>query len=142
MASPTNERNRIMKKIVKQIGHSGPSLPSPHNLNLPWSLDFYRDGTEDVTAIRDAHEDYLVTSRPFRLPEGDDPVPLTLAAIQVMAAAPDLLTFVSTIARMTQDGEEIDGREFVMENDDAVDTLNQLIDSARHLLAETTGKVA
>jgi hypothetical protein len=41
--------------------------------------------------------------------------------------------FISQVARMTYDGEEIDGEEFVMENDDAVDTLNGLIHEAREL---------
>ncbi len=56
-------------------------------LNTPWSLHFDRDGTEDIAIIRDAHGDDLVTSRHFWLPEGTDPVPPTLAAMQVMAAA-------------------------------------------------------
>ena len=51
----------------------------------------------------------------------------------------NLLTFVQTIARMTQDGEEIDGEEFVMENDDAVSTVNGLIEEARTLIAKETG---
>lgn len=42
--------------------------------------------------------------------------------------------FIQTIANMTQDGEEIDGKEFVMENDDAIATLNDLIDQARALI--------
>jgi hypothetical protein len=53
-------------------------------------------------------------------------------------AASEMLAFVAQIARMTQDGEEVDGREFVMENDDAVDTLNALIDRARHFTAQAT----
>jgi hypothetical protein len=57
-------------------------------------------------------------------------------------AAAKLLAFVSSIARMTQDGEDRDGREFVMENDDAVNTLNELIDGARALTAEATGRAA
>lgn len=53
------------------------------------------------------------------------------------ALDPDKLRqFVQTIARMTQDGEEVDGEEFVMENDDAVSTVNRLIDEARKLLGE------
>jgi hypothetical protein len=54
-------------------------------------------------------------------------------------AGPELPAFAAQIARMTQDGEEVEGRDFVMENDDAVYTLNELIDSARHLTAEATG---
>lgn len=42
--------------------------------------------------------------------------------------------FVQRIANMSQDGEEIDGVEFVMENDDAVETLNDLISLARELV--------
>jgi hypothetical protein len=36
-----------------------------------------------------------------------------------------------TLAAMTMDGEEVDGVPFVMENDDAVSTLNRLIQEAR-----------
>jgi hypothetical protein len=43
----------------------------------------------------------------------------------------NLEAFVYRIARMKQDGEETDGEPFVMENDDAVDTLNALISEAR-----------
>jgi len=35
---------------------------------------------------------------------------------------------------MTKDGEEVDGEEFIMENDDAVYILNGLIHEARSLL--------
>ncbi len=42
--------------------------------------------------------------------------------------------FIERIARMNYDGEEREGDEpFVMENDDAVDTLNSLIMEAREL---------
>ena len=50
--------------------------------------------------------------------------------------------FIETIARMTQDGEEVNGREFVMENDDAVATLNGLIEQARALVAKFPKKKA
>ncbi len=57
----------------------------------PWNLDFEQDGTEDIAVIRDAESDEIVSSRPFWLPVGDDPVPPTLAALRLMAAAPKLL---------------------------------------------------
>jgi hypothetical protein len=40
---------------------------------------------------------------------------------------------------MTQDGEEHDGdaKPFIMENDDAVSTLNRLIEDARQILKAT-----
>lgn len=44
------------------------------------------------------------------------------------------VSLIRTISRMTQDGEEIDGKEFIMENDDAVETLNGLITDARSIV--------
>lgn len=45
-----------------------------------------------------------------------------------------LKDFVQQIARMNYDGEETEDGEFIMQNDDAVDTLNGLIHEARALL--------
>ena len=61
------------------------------NLNEPWSLELHRDGTEDIGTIYDAHGNTLVESRPFWLPEGDDPIPPTLSALRLMTIAPKLL---------------------------------------------------
>jgi hypothetical protein len=44
--------------------------------------------------------------------------------------------FVREIARLTKDGELVDGQEFEMENDDAVDILNSLISQAWQLLGQ------
>ena len=66
------------------------------NLFTPWTLHFDRDGTEDIAIIRDAHGHELVTSRHFWLPESDDPVPPTLAAMRMMVAAPKLLDALQT----------------------------------------------
>jgi hypothetical protein len=66
-------------------------MTQENDLNAPWSLRFYRDGTEDVAVISDSNGHDLATSRHFWLPEGDDPVPPTLAAMQLMAVAPKLL---------------------------------------------------
>jgi hypothetical protein len=38
-----------------------------------------------------------------------------------------------TVSRMTQDGEEVNGEEFVMENDDVVSTVNRLIGECREI---------
>ena len=70
-------------------------MTQENELNAPWSLHFDRDGTEDVAIIRDAGGEELVRSRHFWLPEGDDPVPPTLAAMQLMAIAPKLLAAAS-----------------------------------------------
>jgi hypothetical protein len=66
-------------------------MTQENDLNAPWSLYFYRDGTEDIAVICDSNGHDLATSRPFWLPEGDDPVPPTLAGMQLMAVAPKLL---------------------------------------------------
>jgi hypothetical protein len=66
-------------------------MTEENELNAPWSLHFDRDGTEDVAIICDSNGEDLVRSRHFWLPEGDDPVPPTLAAMQLMAVAPKLL---------------------------------------------------
>jgi hypothetical protein len=50
------------------------------------------------------------------------------------APSQELLAFVRQVASMTKDGELEDGKEFVMENDDAVTTLHSLISGARELL--------
>ncbi len=42
--------------------------------------------------------------------------------------------FVVMVADLTKDGETVDGKEWVMENDDAVDTLHELISQARLIL--------
>jgi hypothetical protein len=67
------------------------------DLNTPWTLEFDRNGTEDIATIRDADVSDIVTSRPFWLPEGDDPVPPTLAALRVMKAAPRMLEALKSI---------------------------------------------
>jgi hypothetical protein len=46
-----------------------------NNLNAPWTLDFDRDGVEDMAILRDDDGEELARSRAFWLPEGDDPIP-------------------------------------------------------------------
>ncbi len=89
-------------------------------LGTPWSLHFDRDGTEDFGIICDAEGNDLVAShlpqskvariadRPFGagcfwLPDDDDePMPLLVRQMQVMAAAPKLLEMLK-IAIATAD---------------------------------------
>jgi hypothetical protein len=47
--------------------------------------------------------------------------------------------FVRLVAQLDKDGELVDGQEFVLENDDAVDTLHWIIDAARSLLGDGQG---
>ena len=77
----------------------------------PWSLRFYRDGTEDIAVILESHGEDLAYSRPFWLPEGNDPVPPTLTAMRLMATAPKLLTALVECARLLADHDDRDGEE-------------------------------
>ena len=99
------------------------------NLNEPWSLEFHRDGTEDIGTIYDAQGDPLVESRPFWLPEGDDPIPPTLSALRIMVAAPKLLDELSYYL------------EFAVLNDDGEDeSFSRRISEARLMIAEAIGR--
>ncbi len=73
---------------------------------IPWSLRFYHDGTEDIAVILEANGEELAYSRPFWLPEENDPVPPTLAAMRLMVAAPKLLTSLIECARLLADHDE------------------------------------
>lgn len=64
---------------------------APADLRSPWSLNFDRDGTEDVAIILDANGEELVRSRHFWRPKSGEPVPPTLMALRAMTAAPKLL---------------------------------------------------
>src|ERR1700722_1125273 len=75
----------------------------PTTLQTPWSLHFDRDGTEDIAIICDADGNDLATSRHFWLPEGDDPVPTTLAAMRLMVAAPKLFDALDYLLAQTVD---------------------------------------
>lgn len=77
----------------------------------PWSLHFDRDGTEDIAVILEADGEELAYSRPFWLPEENDPVPPTLVAMQLMIAAPKLLTALIECARLLADHDECEGEE-------------------------------
>ena len=73
-------------------------------LNAPWSLEFDQDGTENIGIISDSDGHELVQSRPFWLPEADDPVPPTLAALRLMMVAPKLLIAAkATLAALVDD---------------------------------------
>jgi len=78
-------------------------MTQPNDLDTPWSLHFDRDGTEDIAIICDADGEDLVLSRHFWLPERDDPVPQTLAAMRLMTAAPKLLKALGYLLGQTVD---------------------------------------
>jgi hypothetical protein len=100
-----------------------------HDLTIPWTLHFDRDGTEDVAVICDPHGEDLVTSRHFWLPEGDDPVPWTLAAMQLMATAPKLLkALLAVVASLTS-----------FEWGPRQDEIDSLLIRVRAAIAEATG---
>jgi hypothetical protein len=76
-----------------------------NNLVAPWTLHFDSDGTEDVAIICDANGHHLARSSHFRLPERDDPVPPTLAAMRAMSAAPELLDALDFLLEETVDAD-------------------------------------
>ncbi len=86
------------------------AVTQPNNLWTPWSLHFDQDGTEDVAVIFDARGHDLVTSRHFWLPEGNDPVPPTLAAVRAMHAAPELLAACKLALAFLESATEANGR--------------------------------
>jgi hypothetical protein len=75
-----------------------------HNeLTASWSLNFDRDGTEDIAVIYDGNGNDLLTSRAFWLPQGDDPVPPTLALVRLATAAPRLLESLRSLAEQADE---------------------------------------
>jgi hypothetical protein len=96
------------------------------NLNAPWSLHFDRDGTEDVAVICDANGHDLVTSRHFWLPQGDDPIPPTLAAMRLIVTAPKLLAALRYAL------------EFLEANDDGEEDITSRIAAVHAAIAEAT----
>jgi hypothetical protein len=103
------------------------------DIKTPWSLHFDRDGTEDIAIICDAGGDDLARSRDFWLPEGDDPVPPTLAAMRVMVAAPKLLEALKALAEQADQDcpTEYRSRHF-----------SDALEQASALIAEATGRAA
>jgi hypothetical protein len=100
-----------------------------HDLTIPWTLHFDREGTEDVAVICDPHGEDLVKSRHFWLPEGDDPVPRTLAAMQLMVTAPKLLkTLLGVEPSLTR-----------FEWGHRQDEIDSLLIQVRAAIAEATG---
>lgn len=73
------------------------------NLNTPWGLCFEQDGTEDIAVICDADGYDLARSDAFWMPEPDDPVPATLAAMRLMVSAPKLLEALDYLLAETVD---------------------------------------
>lgn len=102
----------------------------PTDYFSPWSLRFYRDGTEDIAVILEADGEELAYSRHFWLPEGNDPVPPTLTAMRLMATAPKLLTALLECARLLADHDEREGEE--------MDTYRE----AMAAITEATGRAA
>jgi hypothetical protein len=73
------------------------------DLYAPWSLHFDADGTEDIAIICDGDGHDLAHSRHFWLPDAGDPIPVTLAAMRLMAAAPKLLKALDYLLAQTVD---------------------------------------
>lgn len=101
-------------------------------LNTLWTLTTDRDGTEDVAIIRDAAGETLATSRPFWLPEDDEPTPPTLAAMRAMVAAPKLLEALEAAESFIRG----------FEDDELQEGIDDLLAGIRTAIAEATGRAA
>ena len=95
----TKKTNKTRRSVLEEYGAKHIQC----TIDAPWSLHFDRDGTEDIAIICDADGDELARSRDFWLPEGDDPAPPTLAAMQMMATAPKLLEALDYLLAQTVD---------------------------------------
>ena len=71
----------------------------------------------------------------WKAAKGDGPVDINLPGeLAKLPTYGQLLAYVEQIARMTKEGDMVDGKEFVMENNDAFDTATRLISDARNIL--------
>lgn len=107
----------------------GPWMPSSSKVQITFAT------SGAVRRVYEIHKDY----RHRQIQPGDlagFAFAFSKEDANLIGISPDLLKFAAQIARMTQDGEEVNGEEFCMENDDAVSTLNALIDEARALTAK------
>ena len=96
--------NLHRKSLVTNVSHAAEHF-------TPWSLRVCRDGTEDIAVIIEADGEELAYSRPFWLPEENDPVPPTLAAMRLMATAPRLLAALTDCIRILAAYDEHPGEE-------------------------------
>src|ERR1700722_7580767 len=100
------------------------------NLYAPWTLYFDRDGTEDVAILCDADGEELATSRPFWLPEAEDPEPPIRAEMQLMETAPQLLAALERLL------DAMGGLPITIVNG----SFYQAIDEARAAVTAATGE--
>ncbi len=75
-----------------------PKHISPHSFRVATVTDLL---TQGIAVICHADGTDLAHSRHFWLPEGDDPVPPTLAALRVMAAGANLFAALQAILALT-----------------------------------------
>lgn len=54
----------------------------------------------------------------------------------ILAEKEPAMGLVQALSRCTLDGEEIDGQEFIMESDDAIETLSDVVRQARAIVAK------
>ena len=88
---------------------------NPNMYYAPWNLWFDRDGTEDFGIIVDCNDEPIVSSHECQtcwLPEAEsDEVPDLVRQLQLMVAAPRLLTALTDCMRLLADYDEHPGEE-------------------------------
>jgi hypothetical protein len=113
----------------KVLGDQATRPKTENTLRAPWTLHFDRDGTEDIAIIRDADGHDLANSRHFWRPEGNDPVPGTLAAMRAMKAAPQMLKALTAAEAFVRG----------FEGDERQDGIEALLAAIRGAIAEANG---
>jgi hypothetical protein len=148
-SSAPSSRRRLLERALEEISIGNPDKAQVYIELLladekvahtpgPWSQD--PDSTGTVSADKDGL--FIAETE-----TEDRPFTECRANARLIAATPELFAFIQQIARMTMDGEPVsDGNDiysdFEMDNDDAVATLNRLIEEARRLEARAKGDAA
>lgn len=98
----------------------------------PWMVEPINDGkTFQITTMEATGFQVVCETSPDNSPERQK------ADAEHIVQTANAFKFIKMIARFTQDGEIVDGEEFSLEADDSIDTLRDLIDQARAIIAGT-----
>lgn len=131
----------VMKNVHPVMNEAlAPFAPKPEASEGPFTSEYASARGEPYIAVYDAQDGQIarLPLPPVDMGRSTDPERKARqeANAALFVAAGDLRQFVATVARMTQDGETIDGQLFDADADDAIVAMDQLITKARQLLPE------
>lgn len=96
------------------------------------------DDMPDMPLLMDEFEEECDNALEFQVEYellASDPWPEPDASVKGLQLKEQSIALVRLIASMDKDGEEVDGVEWDMPSDDAIDTLHRLISDAREIIA-------